>query len=162
DYVDWVALSWFLPPQAMPAGTRLRVPTQMELAREVLSFARHAGKPVMIAESTPQGYDLSRHTHAKIPPLWDGPSGAEVVPKSSGVIGREWYRPFFAFIDANRDAIRAFAYINARWDSQPMWGPPYQSGYWGDSRIQADATVQKLWVAEITRPVWLHGTKTQN
>ena len=37
-----------------------------------------------------------------------------------------------------------------------MWGPPYKDGYWGDSRIEANATIRKKWLAEIRKPVWIH------
>ena len=43
----------------------------------------------------------------------------------------EWYEPFFEFIHENKDIIRAVAYINTHWQSQPMWGQPYTNGYWG-------------------------------
>lgn len=159
-YVDWVALSWFLRPGTQPGTQRLRVPDQLELAQEVLAFARAEGKLVMIAESTPQGYDLSALTRSNISPVWDGKPHADTVNRSADEIWTEWYEPLLSFIDANRDLIGAFAYINARWDDQPMWGPPYASGYWGDSRIQANPRIQDLWLTEMHRAPWLHGGPT--
>ncbi|HMN47224.1 MAG TPA: glycosyl hydrolase [Povalibacter sp.] len=156
-YVDWVGLSWFLRPKAQPGATRTRVPDQLELAQEVLEFARAAGKRVMIAESTPQGYDLSTLTRSNISPIWDGAPHADTVKRSADEIWAEWYEPLLSFIDANRALIGAFAYINARWDDQPMWAAPYASGYWGDSRIQANPRIQELWLTEVRRAPWLHG-----
>jgi len=157
SYVDWIGLSWFMPPQSEPRASKLMVSSQLELARDVLDLARAEHKPVMIAESTPQGYDLAALTHANISPVWDGPAHDNLVQRSPEQIWREWYLPLFSFIDANRDLIGAFAYINARWDAQPMWGTPYASCYWGDSRIQANAEIKKWWLTEISKPAWLHG-----
>ena len=36
SYVDWVGLSWFMPPSSRPRVSKLKVPGQLELAREVL------------------------------------------------------------------------------------------------------------------------------
>jgi hypothetical protein len=157
NYVDWMALSWFLPPEGHPSTGTVRAPTQRALADEVIAFARAERKPVMIAESAPQGYDVSTLTRANITPLWNGPPGKNIVRLDAPRIWNEWYRPLFNYMDANRDVIRAFAYINARWDNQPMWRAPYNAGYWGDSRIQANQDIEARWVRELARPRWLHG-----
>src|SRR5262249_51270069 len=52
-YVDWAGLSYFVPASCSYAKVD-----------EVVEFARQHGKPVMIAESTPQGYDLARLTYS--------------------------------------------------------------------------------------------------
>ena len=39
-------------------------------------------------------------------------------------------------MESNADVIRALAYINVRWDDQDQWDAPYESGYWGDSRVE--------------------------
>jgi hypothetical protein len=157
NYVDWMALSWFLAPEAHPTTDKVQPPTQRELANELVALARSEGKPVMIAESTPQGYDLTGLSRANISPIWNGPSGANVVARNGEQIWNEWYRPLFDYVRANRDVIRALAYINARWDDQPMWSAPYASGYWGDSRIQANETIETRWLREIGAAPWLHG-----
>lgn len=157
EYVDWVALSWFLTPKAKPAVGKITPPTQLKLANEVLELARAEKKPVMIAEATPQGYHLGDLTRANISPIWDGAAGQNVAKKTADQIWREWYQPLFSYIEANRDVIGALAYINAAWDEQPMWGKPYASGYWGDSRIQANPSIQQRWLAVINGPQWLHG-----
>nr|WAB55569.1 beta-1,3-xylanase [synthetic construct] len=125
DYVDWVGLSYFAPA-------------------EVLAFARLHNKPVMISEATPQRYDLL-----------DGPSGKNRVKKTPEEIWNEWFKPFFEFMYENSDVIKGFAYINADWDSQPMWGPP--NGYWGDSRVQVNPIIRNLWQKEIKKSIWIHG-----
>ena len=51
-------------------------------------------------------------------------------------IWERWYAPLFDLMEANADVIRALAYINCHWDTQDLWDPPYEQGYWGDSRLQ--------------------------
>lgn len=157
DYVDWVGLSWFLTPAEAPRVGNIRPPTQLQLADEVLALARREHKPVMIAEAAPQGYDIGGLSRANRSPIWDGAAGSGRVAKTPDEIWREWYEPLFAYVDANRDAIRALAYINALWDAQPMWAAPYAHGYWGDSRIQANDAIRRRWLAQIGKPAWLHG-----
>ncbi len=140
NYVDWMALSWFMAPDAMPAiDTDGYVPASSgALAMEVVDFARERGKPVLIAESTPQGYDIEVGFKANIGPMFDGVAGENRQHRSSSAIWNEYYAPLFAFMNDHADVVRGLAYINVDWNSQPMWGPPYTSGYWGDSRLEAN------------------------
>ncbi len=139
EYVDWVGSSYF------------------EFRRyahdELLAFAREHNKPVMIAESTPQGFDLEYLTYA--PPSTDGSGAGEVTAVD---IWEQWYQPYFDYIYENADVIRAVAYINVDWKNQPMWNPNAGNGYWGDSRLQINETISKLWEKELTSPIWLHGS----
>ncbi len=138
-YVDWLAFSWFHHPDATPSVAVDHQPaTPRELAGEVLAMARAAGKPVMIAEAAPQGFDLARLSRRAISPIWDGDAGTGLTSMSTEEIWRVWFEPLFHLMDDNRDVVRALAYINCDWDAQPMWGPPYAAGYWGDSRLQAN------------------------
>jgi len=145
DYVDWMGLSWFLPPDKMPAN----VATQRQLADEVLNFAREKNKPVMIAEAAPQGYDLDQLTQSNISALWDGDPGLQKQNKTPNEIWQAWFKPFFDYIHANDDVIRAVAYINADWDSQALWAAPYHQGYWGDSRVQMNDVIRQKWLSEV-------------
>jgi len=154
DYVDWMALSWFLPPDEMP----VEVATQRQLADELVKFAREKNKPVMIAEAAPQGYDLEQLTKSSTSLLWDGKSGSQKKNKSPNEIWQEWFKPFFDYIHANADLIRAVAYINADWDAQSMWSAPYPQGYWGDTRVQNNPVIRQKWFEEIGNDLfWLHG-----
>ncbi len=152
-YVDWMGFSWFLPPDEV----RNNAPSQRVLADEVLNFARKKGKPVMIAEASPQGYNLKKLTYSNISSLWDGEAGKSLVYKTSEEIWQEWFSPFFNYIHANRDVIRAVAYINADWDMQKKWSPPYREGYWGDSRVQMNPDIRQRWLHQIEdSSEWLH------
>ena len=143
DYVDWLAFSWFLHPDQMPTVGTGRPPTARQLAEEVLALAESSDKPVMVAEATPQGYDLKRQTRRFTGPLWDGAAGAGERPVTAEEIWNAWYAPSFGFLREHGATIRALAYINCHWDAQPMWGPPYQAGYWGDSRLETNAELAR-------------------
>ena len=151
DYVDWVGLSWFSRgDEEQRVDTGYDAPTPGALAEEVLALARERGKPVMIAESAPQGYDLAALTRRNITPILDGPSGEGAVEMSADMLWDAWFTPFFEFITQNDDVIDAVAYINVDWDAQLMWGPPYDNGYWGDTRINANAEITQRWNEAIT------------
>lgn len=99
-----------------------------------LQIARNHHKPVMIAESTP----LHLQTDEGNPHhVWN-----------------QWFIPFFNQIHANSDIIRAVAYINADWESQPMWA----GQNWGDSRIQENEFIKKKWLEEISSDFWLNAS----
>ena len=156
NFVDWLGMSWFLGPnETAPVGGT--VSTQIQLANEVVNMARSRGKPVMIAEATAQGYDLSASTNSNISTVWDGTSGGNTRSLSGQALWNEWFAPFFNYISDNSDVIQAVSYINANWDSQGLWGPPYTEGYWGDTRIEANGTISNNWNQELNRSYWLHG-----
>lgn len=150
DYVDWMGFSWFSLPEAAPTVPGSYQPKRpIDLVNEVTDFARQRGKPVLVAESAPQGYDIAAGFRANINPLQDGPSGEGQTTVSSAQIWDEWYAPLFAWMNANTDVVRGFAYINVDWDSQPMWGPPYANGFWGDSRLQANPEIADRFNSEL-------------
>lgn len=136
EYVDWVGISYFTQSDC-----------NFTPLTQILSFARAHQKPVIIAESTPQRYDIQALTYSL--------DGHSYTARTAIDIWQEWFVPYFDFIDENADVIRAVAYINARWDDQMMWGPPYTSGYWGDTRIQINADIQQRWQAELNQEMWL-------
>ena len=138
-YVDWVGSSFFEFNQA--------------IHDELLNFARMHNKPVMIAESTPQGFDLEALTYGS-PAL----GGARKETITAVQIWERWYQPYFDYIHHNADVIRAVAYINVDWKNQPMWGANGSNGYWGDSRLQMNEIIKTNWLAEIEQPFWLHGS----
>ena len=143
DVVDWAGYSWFL-----------NAVKQVELTDRLLAFARSHGKPVMVCESAPQGYDLAKLTKRSLS------NGKDPQPKTPDKIWAEWYAPFFAYIAKNADVIKIVAYINVDWDSQLMWGWPYRQGYWGDSRVQANSDIKARWQETISKPEWLHASPT--
>ena len=152
EYVDWMGFSLFLNPDEGPAvSVDFQPPTGRELIGKVLELARERRKPVFIGEASPQGYDLARRTNANIAPSWDGPQGEGVREVSDEDIWNEWFAPVFKLMEENRDVIFALAYINVHWDSQDMWDAPYESGYWGDSRLQVNPYVAERFNQAIER-----------
>ena len=162
DYVDWLGLSWFLLPNEQgPAA--VTVADQVTLSDEVLSLARREGKPVMIAEATPQGYDLGANQNCNISPVWDGASGQGCQGKNGNQIWNEWFVPFFNYIHDNDDVIKAVSYINANWNEQGLWRSPFSQGYWGDTRVEANGTVLNNWNAEVgNSSFWINGSSNIN
>ena len=160
NYVDWIGISWFLlPNENPPVGGNPA--TQLSLADEVLNFSRGRNKPVMIAEATPQGYDIGSGQNCNISPVWDGPAAQGCVGKSANAIWNEWFSPFFSYIRNNSDVIKAVSYINANWNSQGLWDPPYEQGYWGDTRVEANGTITNNWNNELNdSSFWIHGSGT--
>lgn len=153
DYVDWVGTSWFLLADEVPEAARTEQFTphsHRELTDELIAFARERDKPVFVAELSPQGFDLNEGTHRNIGAIWDGVSGENTRTMTPEEIWSAWYAPFLDYLDENNDVIRAVAYINADWDSQSMWGEPYNSGYWGDSRLQTSPSIAEKWTVRIT------------
>ena len=133
EYVDWTAFSYFTPQDC---GWR-------EVDR-FMAFARQQNKPVMIAEFAPQTYDI-------------GELAFNRNSVSQEQIWNDWYRRAFDYIQNNRDFIRAVAYINADWDSQPRWASGNE-GYWGDTRVQANQFILNNWLNEIQSSSWVNAS----
>lgn len=143
EYVDWMGMSYFAPNDCN--GVALS---------PLLNMARQKNKPVMIAESAPQRYDLSANTY--------NPQVQRKAPdqqKTGQQIWNEWFTHYFKFIDDNSDVIKTVAYINADWDSQGKWASPYPEGYWGDSRVESNRIIQDLWLSEVQGSDWLNASE---
>ena len=150
DYVDWMGVSWFSVPTEPPTvegAYDAKLP--LELANEILDFARIEGKPVLIAEAAPQGFDLSNGFRANVTPIYDGPSREDIQNLTSEEIWNVWFAPLFSWMNENSDTVRGLAYINVDWDKQPMWGPPYEGGFWGDTRLERDPEISARFNAEV-------------
>ncbi len=158
EYVDMMGMSYFLGPDDIKAG----VASQLELANEVLEFARARKKPVMICEAAPQGYDIGELLNKNISSVWDGVAGGNAVQKYAREIWEEWFEPYFSFIHSNNDVIRIANYIDTDWDLQAKWQAPYPEGYWGDSRVQANDSIFSMWKNELNQDFWLHGSAELN
>ncbi|PWJ38498.1 fibronectin type III domain-containing protein [Sediminitomix flava] len=187
DVVDWFGISWFIAPQEADDFFGFNdvpnLPNQDDLANEMLAFARERNKPVMIAESTPQGYDLEISEYDNTPSMvsraatgWtyegaqtlftEGLAAAEeqFAPGtwfdnfSAETAWNRWYEPFLNYIYDNQDVIRAVTYINADWNQQSKWASPYNEGYWGDTRVEANTVIKSKWLEETNKDFWLLGS----
>lgn len=150
EYVDWMGFSWFMNPhETVQVSSSYSPKTPLELTEELLAFARRQNKPVMVAEASPQAMDLHEKFMADHSPIWDGAPGENRISMSDDEIWHHWFAPTFELLHNNRDVIHVFAYINADWDSQPMWGPPYTSGFWGDTRLEVNDNIAARFSAAV-------------
>jgi endo-1,3-beta-xylanase len=138
DYVDYVAVSFF---------SQSRCAFQPLL--DLVGFARQHERPFFIAESAPQGFDLSESTFSQ--------NGQQREPVAATASYEQWFQPFFDFIHEHADVVRGVSYINSDWDTQAQWAAPYAAGYFGDSRVQAEPEIERRWLAELADPLWIAG-----
>ena len=143
QYVDWVGLSWFSSS-----------PGKMAITDKLLAIAKAHHKPVMVCESAPQGYDMVNLTFGNTG------NGQNPKPKTPDQIWNEWYAPYFNYLEKNKDTIKVVAYINANWNAEAMWGPPYKNGYWGDTRVEVNPVIKAKWIETISQPKWMLSSPT--
>ncbi|GGJ47123.1 fibronectin type III domain-containing protein [Deinococcus roseus] len=150
--VDWTAISLFDQGGECSNG--------LTAVQNVVNYLKTKGKPIMISESTPRGYTLAP----------DGQVKFEQTGKTTrtGLTGQtvwnEWYNPYFNFIEANQNDIRAIAYINDNWEAYSHWACTLSSsggvvngcaeGEWGNSQLSANATVKTNWNARISNGLY--------
>ncbi|MEU9978855.1 endo-1,3-beta-xylanase [Streptomyces sp. NPDC051014] len=162
QYVDYVGLSDFYNSGSLATqwGCSSYDVNPVTLQNRVLDFARSHGKPVMIAEASPQGYSTSGHTKSCI--MKKNPQAT-----NAGTLLSEWYAGYWSWIEQNSDVIRVAAYINTDWDAQTQWqcangapagGTGCANGYWGDARVQADPAVRDAFLGELRKCVFVGGT----
>lgn len=121
DYVDWIGYSHFTADGAW-----------------MLEFAREKNKPVLIAEATPNYYDIVKDNNID---EWE-----------------QWFAPLFKYIESHKDVIKGLAYINAQWYSQPMW---QNNDYFKncDSRVEkAEESFKVKWRKEFAENNWFSGS----
>ena len=115
DYYDWVGYSWW-------GGNKDGQPA--------LDFARKAGKPVFIAESTARKQYFEKEQPQEV---WNS-----------------WFEKFFNHIEANKDVVRAVSYINCDWDAQDMWTD------WGQTRIETAPYIKQRWQEKMAEPAFIN------
>ncbi|MEM9161033.1 MAG: glycosyl hydrolase [Verrucomicrobiota bacterium] len=147
EYVDWTGITWFNPRYE-------------PIAQQFIELTRKLGKPCMIAESAPMGYDLQDGTFGAIVSQGDFEAGDILEHLNGDEIWNRWHRKILDFIEKNEDVVRSICYINTHWDIQPMWSPDtdtgnYQGLYWGDSRLVWFPRIAERWKEEISRDSWL-------
>jgi hypothetical protein len=167
DAVDWLGISQFATENyaksqwACPRTRDQEVVPPRSVQNAFLEYARAHRKPVMIAESAPQGYDLGKLTAACI--FAEGQPWVNSEPVTARQVWDEWFRPTFAYIRDNQDIIRSVTYINTNWNSQDVWkctGPTTcGSGYWGDTRLEANPTILALVKRELRSPRYTPGPR---
>lgn len=107
--------------------------------QSMLQIAKEKNLPLMLAEVAPNGYDLD---------MVDGE-----------VVWQEFFEPLLNHIVENQEHIKAVAYINVDWPTQPLWKT---DPYWQttDSRVQANEFVKEQWIQALQSDSrWLLGDK---
>ncbi len=134
EYVDWFGFSFWFPDDPDTV---------------MLEQARRRGKPILLAETTPAGYDLRTGQHF-------GLGGALLAQLTSDEVWRSWFAPYFAFIQAHRDVIAGFHYIAADWKADPEWlhTPPFIGS---DARLWEDGAILRHWTSTLRDPRYLAG-----
>ncbi|MGD0462641.1 MAG: hypothetical protein ABSB74_09140 [Tepidisphaeraceae bacterium] len=99
DYADWLGCSMWTPT---------------DVDKIILSEARKRDKPVLLAETTPVKYNITKSAYY---PYYLGKS--EKV--TAQAIWDGWHQPMIDFIQANSDVIGAWHYIAADWSAEPVW-----------------------------------------
>jgi hypothetical protein len=117
DYVDWFGITYFAQSEAE--------------MKPVIVLAKEHGKPVMIAESSPNGIGTRQGT----------------------VSWQRWFKGYFDFII--KYDVRAFSYINDDWDSLPM----FKDFHWKDARLNSNRIVRKKWNEETRKERYLLASK---
>ncbi len=97
-----------------------------------LDLALAAGKPVVIAESSPSHFDLASA---------DGATEA----------WNQWFTPYFALI-AGRPEIKWFTYINFDWTTSSY----YLASGWKNNDLSATSALSSLYAQELSKPKYLH------
>ncbi|MCP8900969.1 family 31 carbohydrate-binding protein [Gilvimarinus xylanilyticus] len=159
DAVDWVGLSFFAGSEYLAyqwscqdGSKPWTVPdiSPRALQDTLVQFASDRGKPAMIAESAPQGFDMAAKTYSCTASRTNTQSFA-----SSQAMWDAYFVDYFNWIEQNADQVRAFAYINTDWQSQGRWycapgASACASGYWGVTSLQADTVVLNNFAAEVS------------
>ncbi len=140
EYVDWFAVSYFH--------------AAMNTHEPFLRFARQERKPVMIAEATPQGYDLTNLTWAH-PYTTTTPDPESVTSQQ---IWDQWYSQYFEYIKVNFDIVKCATIIADNWSDFSAWNPENGNGYWGDARIYNNPDISTWWQNEMSKYYYQHGT----
>ena len=166
EYVDWIGLSFFYGSQyeqyPWSCQDESRPWTVAHVSPRALQdglaeFARTHDKPLMIAESAPQGFDVSEMTWSCIAGRRDHLEGHGFANASA--IWNAFFADYFDWIESNRDVVRAFAYINTNWQEQSMWtcapeSDACPSGYWGDHRLQANVNLLQRFKGRVLKYVY--------
>jgi len=124
EYVDWLGLDVFDLIDFTGGGTR------HANSLELCAFALRRKKPVMIAECTAKGLDIS-------------------AAGSAAAYWNAWFGPFFAFLDAH-PVVREFSYINWDWTLTPKWPT------WLNADITVNPALVALYKGQLGHSQYLH------
>lgn len=133
DVVDWFSVDLYADVDisgATTGHTGSLTPYGRTLKFLDMALAEH--KPVTIAESGPEQFDLGSATQAQA--AWTA-----------------WFTPYFGLI-ASRPEIKWFMYVNYDWTKAAY----YANQGWKNSDLSASSLVASQYAAELTKGKYLH------
>lgn len=71
------------------------------LWKELFEVARKHGKPIIVCEAAPQGYDIPRGRRGDV-----AGNGSDCKRVGADHVWGHWFKPFFSWVKENRDVIR--------------------------------------------------------
>ena len=165
-YVDWVGISFFAGAQYLTSQWSCQDNTKpwtvpdlspRELQDTLVNFAKDHTKPVIIAESAPQGYNLKELSWSCVAARQDNQSGHTF--SSPQEAWNNFFSDYFQWIENNKDSVRVVAYINTVWQNQSRWfceenANTCPAGYWGNTAIQANSSVLNLFKTMLQQPLY--------
>lgn len=136
EYVDWCGFSFFSRWDE----------------QSMIEFARAKGKPVFIAEATPNISDFTTK--------FDGDTKETILsnPEQAKEAWEKWFIPFFKMIDENPDVVKAISYINCHWKNNEMWktNTTFRDI---DARLQTSEMLSEQWNSIINQPKYIHSNE---
>jgi len=131
DVIDWFSIDLFATWDISGAVVgHTGALTAYGKSLKFLGLAVATARPVIIAESSPQAFDLG----VAAPAAWD-----------------EWFTPYFHLI-ATHPEIKWFHYINYDWTKASYYG---ESG-WKNNDMSVSAALALLYGAELAKSQYLH------
>ena len=167
DIVDWIGLSYFFGDSYETYPWNCQDPNQEAtipdgpprvLQDALVSIGRDRGKPVIVAESTPQTMNIKDKTFSCLFNTLNLQSFS-----SSQAMWDSFFPEYFKWIFDNRDQIRVVSYINTDWQSQSLWfcaigSSSCPNAYWGVTSIQDDSVALSNFKAELQKDIYINGT----
>jgi len=145
---DWTGISIFDPEDCANGYGALQ---------SVVNYLKTKGKPILVAESAARGYDYDPSSGLYIYNQQGKPKRGNLSPTT---VWNEWYAPYFQFLRANSDWIRAVAYISDDWQKYSHWQCTVDTNgnkisgcaeaNWGNTRVDVNATIKTNWLAQLT------------
>jgi len=132
DVVDWFSIDLYADVDISGATSGHGTLTPYGRTLKFLDMALAEHKPVAIAESGPQQFDLTQPAQAQA--AW-----------------ASWFTPYFALI-TNRAEIKWFTYVNYDWTKAAY----YANQGWKNSDLSASPTISPLYLAELAKAKYLH------
>jgi len=132
DVVDWFSIDFFAKGDISGPTSAHNGLTAYGRTLKFLDMAVAAQKPVVIAESAPEQFDLAK-------------------PAEATAAWSEWFAPYFALI-AGRPEIKWFTYVTYDWTQ----GSYYASQGWKNNDLAVSGPMVAQYAAELAKPKYLH------